>query len=211
MANFKERIVSFNMYGIRNVKFKPCSIQQARKALGTHFVVFGLSTGYHVFDTTSFDQKATLEDFNNCRLNTSKRVINGCQSKYAYFVATLSFDELDNQTALAAAQKENEEKLKQEQQYQQDVALGKVDYDIDRIYTDGKKGSLTFFLNGKEFRLLGISTKPNYYCYKQQKHIFANRHEMHIFEQAYRNGEFKSIGYTHMTKSGEDVYLSTCT
>jgi len=202
--------VSFELYGIFKQKFIPCSIYEARKAVKDRSVVHCLISAWGYGGAWDASHCTTIEKLNSDRANTKLRSINGSPTKHGYFKAVLSHKELENIKNEAEVAELEAKKIKDQEQYDRDVALGKVDYKVNVIYTDGKKGSLSFYLNGKDFRLLGNSSHPEHWDYKKQRHIGANQFEMSVFKKAYANGEFDSIGYKHMDASGMDIYLSTC-
>jgi hypothetical protein len=98
--------------------------------------------------------------------------------------------------------------------YVEGVFFGQYEFTPNKIYTNCGKGSLTFFCNGEEYRLDGVSSSyPTYFTFptKGEAGVWkkAPNHVIALFEAAYAQGDFDKINYTKMTSSSFDVYLST--
>ncbi len=203
----KVTAISFKVNGIVGRAFFECNIFDARKEVSNRGVVIGVKNryGYGVFEAYYVKD---LEDLNATRGGLSLRRRGGSEVTYGYYLSELSYKELDD----AIVAKENKEKEDKKERlhlkYLADVELGAVDFKRNLIYTDGVVGSLTFYLNGKEWRLLGMSSHPLHWNYLTQNHEHLNNQEQRIFNKAYEDGAFDTIGYQHMTESGYDIYLS---
>ncbi len=96
-------------------------------------------------------------------------------------------------------------------EYLEGIRIGQFEYQPNRIYTNGRQGSLSFYCNGIEYRLDGVSA--SYPTYHAGEGVWKKAPSMVLsaFESAYAQGQFNSIDYTKMTNATFDTYLSTCT